>query len=327
MLNKKLTICIPTYNRKKVVCELVNFIIESELLLKVDLLVVDDGSSDGTFNALNKIECLGASNIRFIFHENRGFTLTSLSFFSECKTEYLMLADDDMIIFAEGMEKLLDFLNEARPDFVSPIFHASDATSIFRGKKNFKKINIEEFRQATDHGPGLVYRTEVFQPIANKMIDSVLLQRSGVDENFPMLVLLMHASLQSENFWWLPVGTCGFRTTGAEPSGLKNKQGEAYSFVVPRWYEQKGLAALYSSFIEKTTLSSKKQGYQKMLTLHNHSVFMQLRNAVASEAPDLLSLFDGGSVFYNIRFFSSKINAFFVYAKVRWFSKKVFADE
>ncbi|EKD70327.1 MAG: Glycosyl transferase, family 2 [uncultured bacterium] len=327
MTNKKLTICIPTYNRKKFVCELVNSIIESDLLSTVDLIVIDDGSSDDTFDALNKIEYPADANVRFMYQENRGFTGTTLSFFSNCQTEYLMLADDDMVIVPDGIPKLIDFINEIKPDFASPVWLCPDGATISRGRRTLEKITIPDFRMASDHGPGLVYRITTFQSIVEQAIDSIKLEPNGVAKNFPLLYLMLYRSLYSDNFWWCPISTCGYRKTGAEPNFTVDIYGDKYGCVVPRWREHKSLAALYFSLIEKTRVNLKKQSYQKLLTMHNYSVYTRIRSSVAAESPELLPFFDGGSIFHNIRYFYSRIGAFLFYAKERWLQKKVFVDE
>ncbi|EKD91651.1 MAG: hypothetical protein ACD_29C00462G0003 [uncultured bacterium] len=316
MNNKLLTICIPTYNRKRFVCDLVSSIIDFGLLSKVDLIVIDDGSSDGTFSELEKIKCCGNENPHYIYQENKGFINTAISFFYLCKTEYLMLADDDMII-TKGIFDLIVFLDKQGPDFVSPIFSATDSLSIFRGRRKTEKMHIQDFHSATDHGPGLVYRVKAFQTAVGEINERI---KTGclASEFYFLGALLLFLFVKSDNFWWYGISTCGFRKTGAEPSGIRDASGRKYTFIIPRWERHKALADLYLYLIKKAPNKDKKNTYKRLLIMHNISIYACFREGLISEAPKLLSLFDGGSVFYDLRHFYSRAKAFLSYFKARW---------
>lgn len=316
---RKLTICVPTYNRKKCVCELVHSIINSNLLSQLDLLIIDDGSSDGTYNALKEIIYPENANVRIEYQENKGFVYTAASFFSKCQTDYLMLADDDMII-TEKIPDLINFLDRIKPDFVSPIWHGDDGISIFRGKKSEEKMNIEDFHLATDHGPGLVYRIAPTQPIVSELMVQI---KSGcqVTELFFLGVILLYLFLEGDNFWWCSITTCGFRKTGAEPSNIRDMYGRNYKFIISIWERHRSWNPFYESLIKRTSSQSKKITYQKLLTKENLTIYQQFRMGLSVETPELLKFFDGGSVFYDIRHFYSRVKSFIFYAKVRWFGK------
>lgn len=316
MHNKLLTICIPTYNRKKFVCELVSSIIDFGLLSKVELIVIDDGSSDGTFSELQEIKCLGNEKPRYIYQENKGFVGTSLSFFNLCKTEYLMLADDDMII-TKGVFDLIDFLDKQKPDFVAPIFLASNGVSMARGRGKTEKMRIQDFHSATDHGPGLVYHIKAFQTALGELNERI---KTGclASEFYFLGVLLLLMFPKSDNFWWCAIPTCGYRKTGAEPSGIRDACGRKYNFIIPRWERHQSLATLYLFLIENTPDQDKKNIYTRLLIAHNALIYALFRDGLMFEAPKLLSLFDGGSAFYDLRNFFSRTKAFLSYIKARW---------
>ena len=316
---KKLTICIPTYNRKRCVCELVDSIIKLNLFSKIDLVIIDDGSSDGTYRALQEIKYPEDANVSLTYQENKGFVYTAVSFFSKCKTEYLMLADDDMLITGR-ISDLIEFIENVKPDFVSPVWLSSDGRGIARGRKSREKINIQDFHLATDHGPGLIYRVESVQTVLDELIVR-LSEKCLVTEMCFLGVILLYLFLKSDNFWWCPIPTCGYRKTGAEPSNVRDIYGRTYKFIIPIWERHQSWASLYSSLIKKTTIQSKKTVYQRLLTMENLGVYQQFRTGLSCEAPELLAFFDGGSVWYDIRHFYNRIRSFLIYAKVRWFSK------
>jgi glycosyltransferase involved in cell wall biosynthesis len=316
-----LSICIPTYNRKKCVCALVNSIIESGLLSKIDLIVIDDGSSDNTYAELQKLKYPSDVNARIIYQKNKGLANTLLSFFLECETEYLMVVADDDVILAEGIRGLINFLNEKNPDFVSPRWLASNGVCTDRGRTIAEKIDLKNLHQAADHAPGLVYRREAMQCVLEPVIERI---KKGcyISTIYPQVVLLLYLSLQTDKFWWYPEAVGGYAKSGPEPSQLRDKNGNEWSSVVGRWQQQISFAGLYSYLISTTSIDSKKSDYTRLLVLHKTSVYRRIRGALAAEAPELLTLFDGGSVLYNIRNFYSNIKSFYLYVKTR-FSKKL----
>lgn len=318
MSKNKLTICIPTYNRKKFVCELVYSIIKSDLLLKVDLIIIDDGSTDGTFDMLNQIQYPAHAMVSLLYQEkNLGFMHTVLNFFSKCQTEYLMLADDDMLIYPAGILKLIDFLNEKTPDFVSPVFLATDEVTFFRGRDSVEKMRIQDFRLATDHGPGLVYRVGAVQMVLDELMIRVKVGCQATYMYF-LGIILLYLFRSSENFWWYCVPTCGFRKTGAEPSNIRDMHDRNYKFLVPTWERYRCFVDLYSSLDQKTSIIQKKIAYKNILAKENLVIYPQLRQAVFLEFPELQPYFDGHSVYSDIRYFYSKIKSFLFYVKKRW---------
>lgn len=316
-MKNNLTICIPTYNRKKSIIRLVSSIIEQNLLSIVNLIVIDDGSSDETFIELNKIEIPVGVNVRFIKQENRGLAATFLRFFSECETEYLlMMADDDKII-GDGIEQLIKFLTETKPDFASTIWLDTDSQTIFRGQTVATTLKTNEIRRAADHAPGLVYRVASFaEAIGNFEIE--LEKKSYAAYIFPQVVLVFFLSLYSDKLWWCPIKSGGFNVKGAETSGLRDKSGNHWSSVAGRWQEQKSFASIYLQLSEKSTSKAKKREYKQILENHNSETFIRLRSGIHTESPELVDLYDGGSVFYLMKNLPKKTKSFWAYLKNRY---------
>ena len=94
--NKKISICIPTYNRSETVYRLLTQIISFDLKDILDVIVIDDASTDNTYQHL--IGLADGDDIRISRNErNVGLTGNILNCFNECKTEYLIYMADDEI--------------------------------------------------------------------------------------------------------------------------------------------------------------------------------------------------------------------------------------
>ncbi len=69
MLFRKISIIIPVYNEKSTIEEILERVEAIELPLEKEIIIVDDGSQDGTRDILKKLP----GRRRVIFHErNRG---------------------------------------------------------------------------------------------------------------------------------------------------------------------------------------------------------------------------------------------------------------
>jgi glycosyltransferase involved in cell wall biosynthesis len=65
-----ISIIVPTYERRDVVCDVVRALCEVDYAAPVEIIVVVDGSSDGTAAALAGLEC--RSPLRIIEQDNYG---------------------------------------------------------------------------------------------------------------------------------------------------------------------------------------------------------------------------------------------------------------
>ena len=89
------SIIIPTFQRRDVVCDAVRAIAQVEYAGPLELLVVVDGSTDGSAEALAAIPC--PFPIRIIVQENAGLAATRNRGAAAAGGEILLFLDDDMI--------------------------------------------------------------------------------------------------------------------------------------------------------------------------------------------------------------------------------------
>ena len=89
MIERILTIGIPTFNRIKAITSCMEFFEKKNLPEEIEILVIDNNSSDGTFKFLS--ERFTAENIRILKNkENLGFSGNTLQLIKECRTNYLL---------------------------------------------------------------------------------------------------------------------------------------------------------------------------------------------------------------------------------------------
>lgn len=147
MLQPGLTIGIPTYNRasalKETVLEALAFSTP-----KVQVLVVDDGSTDETPQVLREIRTLGRP-IKTVTHvSNQGLAGSLSSMVNESETTHLLLFEDDGVLEVRNFTDALEFVERVQPALLGTELELSDGVT-------FSRIDPREFGGA-HHAPGWI---------------------------------------------------------------------------------------------------------------------------------------------------------------------------
>lgn len=110
-MNKKLSICIPTYNRCSMLSETIQSIAK-QIGPDVEIFVSDNGSTDGTVELLKKFE-KNILNFRWYqFEKNVGFDKNLINLFRQAQGEYCWILSSDDWAESNSIHTLLQVLNE-----------------------------------------------------------------------------------------------------------------------------------------------------------------------------------------------------------------------
>jgi len=88
-------VLIPTYQRRDVVCAAVEALAKTDYAGEIELIVVIDGSTDGTAEALSRIET--PFPVRLVQQPNRGAAAARNRAAAEARHDVLLFVDDDML--------------------------------------------------------------------------------------------------------------------------------------------------------------------------------------------------------------------------------------
>lgn len=110
----KISIIIPTYNGAEWIADAVESALSQTL--KCEIIVIDDGSTDGTQNILKDYP------VKVIHQINKGLPSARNTGIMNATGEYILPLDADDILKEDCAEKLLEIMETTNADVVSPSF-------------------------------------------------------------------------------------------------------------------------------------------------------------------------------------------------------------
>lgn len=116
--NKLLTISIAAYNAENYLEKCLSSFLDCKMLHKLELLVIDDGSTDNTANIALKYVAEYPDVIKLISKENGGHGSTINASIKEATGKYYKVVDSDDWISSQNLDSLLLILNEVNHSLI-----------------------------------------------------------------------------------------------------------------------------------------------------------------------------------------------------------------
>jgi glycosyltransferase involved in cell wall biosynthesis len=114
----KISVCIPTHNRSHLLPEAIASVLE-QTETDFELIICDDGSTDGTAALMAQLLQFGDPRIRYIRHEqNIGKSNNMRSGFDAAGGQYFVKFDDDDRLTPEFLSATAEILDGCSADFV-----------------------------------------------------------------------------------------------------------------------------------------------------------------------------------------------------------------
>lgn len=118
MDEKVLTISVAAYNAEKYLDTCLSSFLACRSLDKLDIIVVDDGSTDDTANLANVYISKVPDSIRLISKENGGHGSTINTSIANARGRYYKVVDADDWVDSAALDRLIDFLSMCDVDVV-----------------------------------------------------------------------------------------------------------------------------------------------------------------------------------------------------------------
>jgi glycosyltransferase involved in cell wall biosynthesis len=110
----KVSICVPTYNRKKYLKETLESI-SAQTYKDYEIIVVDDGSTDGTGDMIKQ---LGVP-ITYHWQENGGDAAARNKLIQLARGKYISFIDSDDLLFPDAIERLVKVVESEAEDVIA----------------------------------------------------------------------------------------------------------------------------------------------------------------------------------------------------------------
>ena len=117
-MDKLLTVVIPAYNIEKYEEQCLSSFVKPKALPEIEVLVVNDGSSDRTVEIAEKYKKKYPDIFRVINKENGGHGSTINRGIEEARGTYFKVVDGDDWVDGAAFGKLVRFLHTAKSDFI-----------------------------------------------------------------------------------------------------------------------------------------------------------------------------------------------------------------
>lgn len=182
---KILSLIVPSYNSESFLDKCILSFCDETVLDALDIIIVNDGSTDATSDIAERYCQLYPNSIRLISQANKGHGGALNTGFSAATGKYLKPIDADDWIETQNLPALIDFLRDCDSNVVLTHYNMVDiSTSSITVMKSYPEhygqpialsdlmMQWRNFYQATTFH-GIAYNTAFYQKYSNKLTEHV----------------------------------------------------------------------------------------------------------------------------------------------------------
>lgn len=174
---KTLTFVVPAYNMTEYLERCVMSLIAAKRNDDIEVLIVDDGSSDGTLEMAQKFEARYPGIVRAIHQENKGHGGTVNTGIAAASGMYVKVVDADDWVGPESLEQVMAVLRE-EADSTEPIDML--VTNYVYDKVSKRNKHVVNFRHAMKAGERLAWNDLGHFGLAEYILMHALTYRTAV---------------------------------------------------------------------------------------------------------------------------------------------------
>ena len=282
----KVTVVVLTYNHELYIAQALESILSQEVDFKIQIIVADDGSTDGTKSIINDLLSAHPDKFSVLGKEsNHGVRVNVLNCFDEIKGEYIAILDgDDYWSDNRKLKRQVDFLEENQ-DF-NGVFHDAEILHI-------DSVKTKLFSQKKYYSQCYVFNEIVFisDLIARKMIlpsssalirSSILklLDKSLLEDNYSILWKVTCFGIKKSKFYFInePLSVYRNHNKGISKSAFVQFHLSHINFLQnllrDDYFQYYKYDIYYSLSIEyKILLDSKPNSLNKRMLFRNYILF------------------------------------------------------
>lgn len=204
----ELSLICPLYNSEIYLETLLSCLLNQETRYKYEIILVDDGSKDGTFETVKKYSEKFPEKISIIKQKNMGIAEARNTGISHAKGRYIGFIDHDDMIKKNYVQKLLETAIAENADIVKcAIEEIEEGKVVSNSSKEYMNISgamKEELLTSIGYVWGGVYKRELFNRVSfprgywyEDMIGRSLLKRQS--KKYIQISDVLYTKVKSEN--------------------------------------------------------------------------------------------------------------------------------
>lgn len=281
-----LTIAFPTFNRCNAIAKRIEELFLEPLSGDISVLVVDNNSTDGTWDKL-----LGQKSRFPELHlarnrQNLGFAGNFITLFEECPSTYLMVMSDEDAVNLNQLPAYLRFLRDSGAALISP--QAIVFNSVYRGRGRSKAILPTEFRDASNYISGCTFHTEKSRAFLPR-ITSVISSNSAAHV-YPQVLLSGELLLEYTGIWYPQ--TLSIQSQDLD-TNIYDLDGSFYGDLPSRCRQTLDLLRYFDESEENVHDSTdRRDGVERIRERIRADFFHQFRSSLRAEGTEFAEAFD-----------------------------------
>lgn len=180
MENPIFSIIIPTYNRKELLKEALDSVFNQNFKGPYEIIVVDDGSIDGTWEYLEEISKKKGNLVITRHEENKGVGKARNTGVRLAKGNYLFFLDSDDLLDSKALQKAYEIIQSSAPLII--------LCSVYILKKGSKKLKTfpepspDPFQRLKDYLDGIYSDARFF--FKKELFEESLFPELGIREDW-----------------------------------------------------------------------------------------------------------------------------------------------
>jgi len=281
------TIGYATYNRKDYIVRRLNSLIAMDIPDNVEIIIVDNASSDGTFEAISDLTA-GTKIKSYRNNENFGFAGNFVEVLRRAKGDYVMWFSDEDEINLGGIQNLFDWIGNEKFDVIFLNHYRKEKSKkLFPLRKN--KTRVIEYGDlwGCSHLPGSVWNRSIALDNLNDW-DELKGVYPQISRYYPNLMLLIRVLPNLNSYFFN--GYIAYQKDYAKSQHVA-QSGYQYSHLIPRWLQHNELISFIELRIQKTEDIKNKKYLHKMYKSLNRNLYTYISTAIREERPHLYAYF------------------------------------
>ncbi|UJP15615.1 glycosyltransferase family 2 protein [Limosilactobacillus fermentum] len=165
-INYDLSIVVPAYNVSQYVADCIKSLIDQDTEYKYQIILINDGSTDGTRDILLDYSKKYPTNIIFIDQGNKGLSGARNVALNYVSGRYITFVDTDDVVTSKFVQSLLKVAYEQDADIVEGSYQVIDVDdNVIQSNIHFLNTNVNAFKALYGYPWGKAYRSSLLNDI------------------------------------------------------------------------------------------------------------------------------------------------------------------